>query len=166
MKRPLLLAIVMCALVSGGAAADDHCLFVKHKGTVGRRLIWTALIGVPIAPGANYDLVDSVNYPARKMSYKGKELEGIRSDGVRVVVVEKGMDLMALRSSCIHSDATPQPAPEAVASTTPAPEPVTNRMIVISGDPAAASAQAQQNDVAEAARRYREQKLAAKSQKK
>jgi len=58
-------------------AALSPCLIVKHKGTVGRRLIWTALIGVPIAPGSKYDYVDSINYTNTKMSYKGKEIEAL-----------------------------------------------------------------------------------------
>ena len=35
------------------ASSSTSCLIVKHKGTVGRRLMYTALIGVPIAPGCS-----------------------------------------------------------------------------------------------------------------
>ena len=65
------------------------CLVVKHKGTVGRRLLWTALIGVPIAPGAKYDHVDAMNFQQAKPSYKGKELQGFQAQGVRVMILEK-----------------------------------------------------------------------------
>lgn len=79
------------------------CLIVKHKGTVGRRLLWTALIGVPIAPGAKYDLVDAVSYKAEKVAYKGKELQDLQKQGLRVIVLEKkytqeGLD--SARKSC------------------------------------------------------------------
>lgn len=75
---------------------------MKHKGTVGRRLLWTALIGVPIAPGAKYDYVDSVRFPSSKMSYHGKELEDIQASGTHVVVLDKFSSeaLAAARQSC------------------------------------------------------------------
>ncbi len=85
-----------------GAAASS-CVIVKHKGTVGRRLIFTALIGVPIAPGAKYDLVDSVNYHAEKVAFKGKELEKLQSGGVPVIVLDKKYtlgDVEAARKTC------------------------------------------------------------------
>jgi hypothetical protein len=63
------------------------CLTVKHKGTVGRRLIFATLTGVPIALGAKYDLVDSLDYQGAKLSYKGKELEQIQKTGTRIVVL-------------------------------------------------------------------------------
>ncbi len=44
------------------AGSARSCLIVKHKGTVGRRLLFTALIGVPIAPGTKYDHVDAINF--------------------------------------------------------------------------------------------------------
>jgi hypothetical protein len=79
------------------------CLIVKHKGTVGRRLIFTALIGVPIAPGAKYDLVDTVNYNAPKVAFTGKELQKAQASGVHVIVLEKKYtqgDAEAARRSC------------------------------------------------------------------
>lgn len=88
------------------AAADvavSPCMIVKHKGTVGRRLIFTALIGVPIAPGAKYDLVDSVSYHAEKVAFKGKELQKLQAEGVRVIVLDKKYtsdDVEAARKSC------------------------------------------------------------------
>ncbi len=87
------------------------CLIVKHKGTIGRRLIFTALIGVPIAPGAKYDLVSAVNYRAQKMAYTGKGLEKLQAAGVRVTVLEKKytqQDLDAARNSC-SQETTPKP---------------------------------------------------------
>ena len=72
-------------------AESKGCLIVKHKGTVGRRLIYTALIGVPIAPGANYDLVDSVDYKPERVAYKGKELQAVEKQGVHVIVLEKNV---------------------------------------------------------------------------
>ena len=100
------------------------CLIVKHKGTVGRRLIFTALIGVPIAPGANYDLVDSVNYKPEKVAYKGKELQVVEKQGVHVIVLEKNYKPESLdeaRKSCqltFPSAPASAPAPPA-----PAPNP-------------------------------------------
>ena len=85
------------------AISPKPCLIVKHKGTVGRRLLWTALIGVPIAPGSKYDYVDSVNYTSKKMSYKGKELEKLQTTGVHVVVLDnkyKVEDLDSARRRC------------------------------------------------------------------
>src|SRR2546426_1507748 len=85
------------------AAPSAGCLVVKHKGTVGRRLLFTALIGVPIAPGAKYDLVDSVNYKPEKVAFKGKELQALQKQGVRVVILEKNYtqdNLESARKSC------------------------------------------------------------------
>jgi hypothetical protein len=85
------------------APAPSACLIVKHKGTVGRRLMWTALIGVPIAPGSKYDLVDTINYPDAKTAYKGKELEAIQKSGVHVVVLDNkysAEQLEVARKSC------------------------------------------------------------------
>ncbi len=99
---------------STGQAAQPEskgCLIVKHKGTVGRRLIFTALIGVPIAPGAKYDLVDSVGYKAEKVAYKGKELQALQKQGVHVIVLEKKAgpeDVEAARKSC--QEKSPKPA--------------------------------------------------------
>ena len=90
--------------------AAKPCLIVKHKGTVGRRLMWTALVGVPIAPGAKYDLVDSVNMNSPKMNYKSKDLETLQSVGVRVIVLENkhtAEDVDSARRSC---EGLPTPA--------------------------------------------------------
>lgn len=81
----------------------DRCLIVKHKGTIGRRLMWTALVGVPIAPGAKFEYVDSVNYSGAKMSYTGKDLQIIQGAGVHVIVLDKkstSEDLANARKSC------------------------------------------------------------------
>lgn len=89
--------------VASASKADAGCLIVKHKGTLGRRLLFTALIGLPIAPGAKYDLVEAVRVPAAKMAYKGKELEFLQTAGVRVIVLEtkyRPEDLQAARASC------------------------------------------------------------------
>src|SRR5262245_10782912 len=63
------------------------CLIVKHKGTVGRRLIFTTVTGFPLALGDKYDLVDSLGYQGAKLSYQGKELEQIQRTGTRIVVL-------------------------------------------------------------------------------
>jgi hypothetical protein len=79
------------------------CLIVKHKGTVGRRLIFTALIGVPIAPGTKYDLVDTVNYNSEKIAFKGKEIQELQAKGVHVTILEKKytpQDLESARKAC------------------------------------------------------------------
>jgi hypothetical protein len=79
------------------------CLIVKHKGTVGRRLVWTALIGVPIAPGASYDYVDSNGMSSTKMAYKGKELQKMQGTGVKVIVLQNKYstaDVDGARKSC------------------------------------------------------------------
>src|SRR5947209_12193822 len=85
------------------ASSSTSCLIVKHKGTVGRRLMYTALIGVPIAPGSKYDLVDSENFQNASATYKGKELDKIQSTGTRVIILEnkyKPEDLQAARNTC------------------------------------------------------------------
>jgi hypothetical protein len=85
------------------ATSPSPCLIVKHKGTVGRRLIFTALIGVPIAPGTKYDLVDTVNFNAEKVAFKGKELQELQARGVHVTVLEKKytpQDLESARKAC------------------------------------------------------------------
>lgn len=84
-------------------AGTKSCLIVKHKGTVGRRLLWTALIGVPIAPGAKYDHVDAMNFQNAKPAYKGKDLQGFQAQGVRVMILEKNYtqeNLDSARKSC------------------------------------------------------------------
>lgn len=66
------LALVLVLVLFGGLAHGEEkptaqpCLIVKHKETVGRRLIYFALIGVPIAPGANYDSSIRRTYRTRK----------------------------------------------------------------------------------------------------
>lgn len=101
------------ALGQAGSAATSgasSCLIVKHKGTVGRRLMFTALIGVPIAPGSKYDLVDSENLQNAKATYNGKDLEKIQAGGTRVIVLEnkyKPEDLQAARKSCDETHARP-----------------------------------------------------------
>lgn len=100
-------------------AESKGCLIVKHKGTVGRRLIFTALIGVPIAPGANYDLVDSVDYKPEKVAYKGKELQALEKQGVHVIVLEKNYkpeSLDAARKSCQEGNGSPPSQQEKHAS--------------------------------------------------
>src|SRR6266849_3034483 len=85
------------------AGNAKSCLIVKHKGTVGRRLLWTALIGVPIAPGAKYDHVDALNFQNAKPAYKGKDLQGFQAQGVRVMILEKNYtqeNLDSARKSC------------------------------------------------------------------
>jgi hypothetical protein len=100
MKKPLAVAALLISVASVSLA--EPCLIVKHKGTVGRRLMWTALIGVPIAPGAKFDYVDSVNYPPSKMSFSGKELKKIQESGAHVIVLDKvtADQLTAAKSSC------------------------------------------------------------------
>ncbi len=91
------------AVTKATTKLSSGCLIVKHKGTLGRRLLFTALIGLPIAPGAKYDLVDAVGEFSTKMSYRGKELELLQSAGVRVIVLEtryKPEELAAARASC------------------------------------------------------------------
>jgi hypothetical protein len=79
------------------------CLIVKHKGTVGRRLIFTGLTGFPFALGDKYDLVDSLEYRGAKLSYQGKELEQIQKAGTRIVVLPskpRPEDVKTARESC------------------------------------------------------------------
>lgn len=86
------------------------CLVVKHKGTVGRRLLWTALIGVPIAPGAKYDHVDAINFQQAKPAYKGKELQRFQAQGVRVIILEKNYkqeNLDSARKACSEPESSP-----------------------------------------------------------
>ena len=100
-------------LPSGHSGKGKACLIVKHKGTVGRRLLWTALIGVPIAPGSKYDHVDAINFPEARPAYKGKDLQKFQSEGVRVQILEKNYKLEALdsaRKACREPEAA---APQA-----------------------------------------------------
>lgn len=95
----------------GNNSRKSGCIIVKHKGTVGRRLMFTALMGVPIAPGSKYDLVDSMGYHVEKPALKGKELEKLQAQGVRVIVLEKKYtqeNLDSARKACREGQA---PAP-------------------------------------------------------
>jgi hypothetical protein len=95
---------------SGPVGNAKPCLIVKHKGTVGRRLLWTALIGVPIAPGAKYDHVDAINFQKAKPAYKGKELQGFQAEGVRVIILEKNYkqeNLDSARQTCREPEVAP-----------------------------------------------------------
>ncbi len=98
------------------ASSAKSCLVVKHKGTVGRRLLFTALIGVPIAPGTKYDHVDAINFQKAKPAYKGKELQGFQAEGVRVMILEKNYtqeNLDSARKSCREPEGAPtQPKQE------------------------------------------------------
>ncbi len=125
-----LLWLAMAALVSSIPAQSQEpkqataepvgnaksCLIVKHKGTVGRRLLFTALIGVPIAPGAKYDHVDAINFQNAKPAYKGKDLQAFQAQGVRVMILEKNYtqeNLDSARKSCREPEAPPaQPKQE------------------------------------------------------
>lgn len=84
-----LCVIAFVLLCHCDAEQPAPCLVVAHASTVGKRLVWTALIGVPIAPGANYDYVDSTLTKV-KMKYRGKELQKLREQGVRILVEQKG----------------------------------------------------------------------------
>jgi hypothetical protein len=92
----------------GPAGNAKACLIVKHKGTVGRRLLWTALIGVPIAPGSKYDHVDATNFQEAKPAYKGKDLQKFQAERVRVLILEKNYKPEALdsaRNACREPEA-------------------------------------------------------------
>jgi hypothetical protein len=93
----------LCAQNATTNMSAQGCLIVKHKGTLGRRLMFTALVGIPIAPGSKYDLVDAINVRISGVAFKGKELERIQADGVRVVILENKytpVDLDHARISC------------------------------------------------------------------
>lgn len=105
----LLIGLMLAYPPRAPAQEAQPCMIVKHKGTVGRRLIFTALIGVPIAPGAKYDLVDAVNLKPGlssvhyKVAFKGKELQEMKAQGTRIIVLEKkytSEDLAAARKVC------------------------------------------------------------------
>jgi hypothetical protein len=94
-------------MLSKATLTSAGCLIVKHKGTIARRIIWHTLIWVPIAPGAKYDLVDSLNIVGAKIEYKGKELQRLQSTGVRVIVLETSArleDVEAARHACSASE--------------------------------------------------------------
>jgi hypothetical protein len=117
MKTRLLFVLAAVALFGGFAHGENQgsCLIVKHKGTIGRRLMWTALIGVPIAPGAKFDYVDSIGFSNSKMSYSGKALRDIEASGTHVVVLDRfsADELTAARQSCgVQTPESPKaPAP-------------------------------------------------------
>lgn len=123
MKRSVLTVLLFSAAYCSGQTTPAQekptptsgCLIVKHKGTIGRRLMWTALIGVPIAPGSKYDYVDSFDYKNDKLAYGAKDLQAIEKKGVKVVLLEnkyKPEDLESARKSC---QATPAPVTTAAA---------------------------------------------------
>src|SRR5260370_8547016 len=87
------------------ASSAKSCRIVKHKGTVGRRLLFTALLGVPIAPGTKYDHADAINFLKSKPAYKGKELQGFQAEGVRLMILETTYSQENL-------DSTRQPPPQ------------------------------------------------------
>jgi membrane-associated protease RseP (regulator of RpoE activity) len=103
-KLPITLAFLAASSLTIQAPAESNpCLIVKHKGTVGRRLIWFALIAVPIAPGSKYDYVDSIDYESRRMKYGAKDLQKVQDSGVHVIILNKNFasdDLKAARASC------------------------------------------------------------------
>lgn len=79
------------------------CLIVKHKGTLGRRAVWFALTGVPIAPGTKYDYVESANLKNVRMAYKSDEVERMVANGVHVIVLNNKFttaDLAEARKGC------------------------------------------------------------------
>ena len=103
--RVLKIGVLLLGL-SVAAQAQSGCLIVKHKGTVGRRLMYTALIGVPIAPGTKFDLVDSVGYQPQQVAFTEKALRDLEKQGVRVIVLEKNYkqgSLDSARQSCEQS---------------------------------------------------------------
>lgn len=80
--------VLLCQFCEAEDQTSPPCLVVVHASTLGKRLVWTALTGVPVAPGANFDYVDS-NLPAIKMKYNGKDLQRLHKAGVHIVVLEK-----------------------------------------------------------------------------
>ena len=83
--------------------AAPGCLIVKHKGTMGRRILFTTLTGFPVALGAKYDLVDSAGYKGAKLSYGGRELDQIQKAGTRIIVLQSkptAEDVKNARLSC------------------------------------------------------------------
>jgi hypothetical protein len=106
MMRSCVAVVVLGVAIAAGqvAPSPSHgCLIVKHKGTLGRRLMWTALVGLPIAPGAKYDYIDAVRYSPTSMSFKGRELEALQSAGVHVIVLDNkytAEELDAARKTC------------------------------------------------------------------
>ena|ERR1017187_2282551 len=102
MKHTKVVTLALVLVASQFVQAQSGCLIVKHKGTVGRRLIWTALTGVPIAPGTKYDLVDSISYQPQRVAYTDKELREVEKQ-TRVIVLEKNYkqpEIDSARASC------------------------------------------------------------------
>jgi hypothetical protein len=113
MKTVLLLPIMAtfaanCQETTQQSLAEPGCIIVKHKGTVGRRLIFTALILVPIAPGAKYELVDSMGFRGARLTYTGKELQAVEETGVHVVVLQNKYQTSELASARQACSALPQ----------------------------------------------------------
>jgi hypothetical protein len=93
------------------ASAPTGCLIVKHKGTIGRRLIFTALILMPIAPGAKYEMVDGIGYKGAKVAFTARELEMVQATGMHVIILQNKYqqdELAGARQAC--QTATPDPA--------------------------------------------------------
>jgi hypothetical protein len=166
MRSGLKLIAVLALTATAFAQQPNSCLIVKHKGTVGRRLIYFALIGVPIAPGANYDYVDSTNFANAKMSYKGKQLEEIQSSGTHVIVLDKFTPegVTAARQSCtasaaIVSNSVRQSAPVQVAAAPPSTEhPIEGYTLSDSSGASAGSVDGDQTSLGDAARQAKAKK--------
>jgi len=106
----------------------NPCLIVKHKGTVGRRLMWFALIAIPIAPGSKYDYVDSIDYQTKKMKFGAKDLQKVQDSGVHVVILNKDFaaaDLEAGHNACRGVPAPPAMATPAASAVEPSAKPLT-----------------------------------------
>jgi len=165
MRSGLKLIAVLALAATAFAQQQNSCLIVKHKGTVGRRLIYFALIGVPIAPGANYDYVDSTNFANAKMSYKGKQLEEIQSSGTHVIVLDKFTPegVSAARQSCAASAAIApnngQSKTVQVAAAPPSTEhPIEGYTLSGTGSSSAGSVDGDQTSLGDAARRAKAKK--------
>jgi hypothetical protein len=84
---------------------DGGCLIVKHKGTLGRRLMMLTVVGLPLAPGSKYDLVDSLNMQGTgaRPTYTGKNLQELLDRGVRVIILQtkaKAEDVKGAQDAC------------------------------------------------------------------
>jgi hypothetical protein len=162
------------ALLLGVSAQAEQCLIVRSSE--GHRfrnsMIAGALTGgIGFAAGAafsggRYEYVDGVNVASPKMKYKGSELQKLTEQGVHVVVVNKKAkedETKSARESCqafvqqnshpaaASTSATISTATVADASTSPtSPD---KPMVKDSS-----TAEPEPGSVADAARRYREQK--------
>lgn len=162
MKNLLRIAIIVALASISWGQDSQSCLIVKHKGTVGRRLIYFALIGVPIAPGANYDYVDSTNFPSPKMSYKGKQLERIQSSGTHVIVLDKSTPegVAAARQSCaasVPASANGAPAKQVAAPPVSVEHPIEGSTLS-APENSSGSVDGDETSVAEAARQAKAKK--------